>query len=101
MGKAAEKYADLLIITSDNPRSEDPDGIIDDIMAGLDGLKPLIRVTDRRAAIVTAIETADAGDMILLLGKGHETEQIIGTTRGPFDEKVIVNEILSVRKGGD
>jgi UDP-N-acetylmuramoyl-L-alanyl-D-glutamate--2,6-diaminopimelate ligase len=94
MGKIAHKYSDLLIVTSDNPRGEEPDAIIDDIIAGLDGEKPYIRITDRRTAIERAVSEAQSGDMVLLLGKGHETYQIIGGEYFPFDEKVIVNEIM-------
>jgi UDP-N-acetylmuramoyl-L-alanyl-D-glutamate--2,6-diaminopimelate ligase len=95
MGKAAEKYADLLIVTSDNPRSEEPEKIIDDIIAGLDGSKPRLRTADRREAIRRAVEESESGDMIILLGKGHETYQIIGDLKRPFDEKAVVKEIMS------
>lgn len=93
MGEIAERGADAVIVTSDNPRTEDPDGIIDDIEAGMNASKHE-RVTDRRAAIARAIQIADDGDIVLLAGKGHETYQIRGTTAYPFDEKEIVREIV-------
>jgi UDP-N-acetylmuramoyl-L-alanyl-D-glutamate--2,6-diaminopimelate ligase len=97
MGRIAQSLADELILTSDNPRTEDPERILDDIAAGLqfmDGV-PVHRVEDRRAAIERALALADpARDVVLLAGKGHETYQIRGTTRYPFDEKEIVRELL-------
>jgi UDP-N-acetylmuramoyl-L-alanyl-D-glutamate--2,6-diaminopimelate ligase len=92
MGGIAEREADLAIVTSDNPRTEDPDAIIDDIEAGMrrDSHQ---RVTDRRAAIERALEQAGDGDIVILAGKGHETYQIRGTTSFPFDEKQIVAEL--------
>jgi UDP-N-acetylmuramoyl-L-alanyl-D-glutamate--2,6-diaminopimelate ligase len=92
MGEIAEKEADCAIVTSDNPRTEDPDSIIDDIEAGMRE-STHERVTDRLAAIQRAIELAEDGDIILLAGKGHETYQIRGTTSYPFDEKEIVREM--------
>ena len=92
MGGIAEKGADYAIVTSDNPRTEDPDSIIDDIEAGMRGSN-YERVTDRLAAIQRAIELAEEGDIVLLAGKGHETYQIRGTTSYPFDEKEIVREL--------
>jgi UDP-N-acetylmuramoyl-L-alanyl-D-glutamate--2,6-diaminopimelate ligase len=92
MGGIAEKGADYAIVTSDNPRTEDPDSIIDDIESGMRGSN-YERVTDRLAAIQRAIEVAEEGDIVLLAGKGHETYQIRGTTSYPFDEKEIVKEL--------
>ena len=92
MGEIAESRADVVIVTSDNPRTEDPDGIIDDIEAGMK-VSGHERVVDRRAAIERAIQIATNGDIVLLAGKGHETYQIRGTTSYPFDEKEIVKEI--------
>ena len=99
MAKAAEKYADMLIITSDNPRNEDPDAIIDEIAAGLSGTKPYIRITDRRAAIKRAIVLAEKGDTIVLAGKGHEDYQILkNDVHIHFDEREIVAEIMKSYK---
>ena len=95
MAAAAEKYSDLLIITSDNPRNEDPNDIIDDILEGLSGAKPYLRISDRKAAIRRAITMAEKGDIIVLAGKGHEDYQILdGGVHIHFDEREIVAEIL-------
>ena len=93
MGAIAERQADYAIVTSDNPRTEDPDEILDDIERGMrrDNHE---RIEDRRSAIARALELARANDdVILLAGKGHETYQVRGTARLPFDEKVIVAEL--------
>ncbi|HYS68946.1 MAG TPA: UDP-N-acetylmuramoyl-L-alanyl-D-glutamate--2,6-diaminopimelate ligase, partial [Gemmatimonadaceae bacterium] len=92
MGAIAERGADCAIVTSDNPRTEDPDAIIDDIESGMRSSQHE-RVTDRLSAIRRAIDLAGDGDIVLLAGKGHETYQIRGTTSYPFDEKEIVQEI--------
>jgi UDP-N-acetylmuramoyl-L-alanyl-D-glutamate--2,6-diaminopimelate ligase len=92
MGEIAARDADCAIVTSDNPRTEDPDSIIDDIEAGMRGSEHE-RLTDRLAAIQRAIDLAEDGDIIILAGKGHETYQIRGTTSYPFDEKEIVRDL--------
>ena len=92
MGKIAEQGADCVIVTSDNPRTENPDAIIDEIEAGMRAGKHE-RLTDRLAAIRRAVELAEDGDIVLLAGKGHETYQIRGTTSYPFDEREIVKEL--------
>jgi UDP-N-acetylmuramoyl-L-alanyl-D-glutamate--2,6-diaminopimelate ligase len=92
MGAIAERGADAVIVTSDNPRTEDPDHIIDEIVSGMHASKHE-RITDRHAAIERAIGIAGEGDTVLLAGKGHETYQIRGTVSYPFDEKEIVREI--------
>ncbi len=96
MGSIATTDADLAVVTSDNPRTEDPDRIIDDIVAGVGG-RAHLRITDRREAIGRAIEMLEEGDCLLLAGKGHETYQVIGTDRLPFDERAIVADILGGR----
>lgn len=96
MGAVAAAHADLSIVTSDNPRTEDPAAIADAIEEGM-GAAPRERVLDRRAAIARAIEIAGADDVILLAGKGHETYQIWGEEYRPFDERQIVREILDER----
>jgi UDP-N-acetylmuramoyl-L-alanyl-D-glutamate--2,6-diaminopimelate ligase len=94
MGRIAAAEADVVYVTSDNPRTEDPERILDDIVAGMNGA-PCERIEDRRSAIAAALAAADpARDAVLLAGKGHETYQIRGTTRLPFDEAVIVRELL-------
>jgi UDP-N-acetylmuramoyl-L-alanyl-D-glutamate--2,6-diaminopimelate ligase len=92
MGAIAEAKADLAIVTSDNPRTEDPEAIIDDIEKGMTS-NTHERIEDRRAAIERALELATPRDVIVLAGKGHETYQVRGTTKFPFDEKQIVAEL--------
>ena len=94
MGAAAARGADFAIVTSDNPRTEDPDRILDDIVAGMGGAA-FERVTDRREAIARALAIASDDDVILLAGKGHETYQVRGTEKFPFDEREIVREITT------
>ena len=92
MGRIAEAKADLAIVTSDNPRTEDPEAILDEIEAGM-MRHDHERIEDRRAAIARALEIAAPRDVVVLAGKGHETYQVRGTTKLPFDEKVIVDEL--------
>jgi UDP-N-acetylmuramoyl-L-alanyl-D-glutamate--2,6-diaminopimelate ligase len=97
MGRIAASGADLAIVTSDNPRTEDPDAIIEEILAGMTGGN-VERITDRREAIAYALREAVPGDVILLAGKGHETYQIVGTETRPFDERIIVRDLLDSGK---
>jgi UDP-N-acetylmuramoyl-L-alanyl-D-glutamate--2,6-diaminopimelate ligase len=97
MGAIAERKADIVIITSDNPRTEDPERILDEIEAGM-MRREHRRIGDRREAIGAALELARDGDVVFLAGKGHETYQIRGTTSHPFDERQIVAE-LAARPG--
>jgi len=92
MGAIAEQGADFVMLTSDNPRTEDPEAIIDDIEAGMTGDSHR-RIEDRRRAIAESLEMAGPDDVVLLAGKGHETYQIRGTERVHFDEREIVNEL--------
>jgi UDP-N-acetylmuramoyl-L-alanyl-D-glutamate--2,6-diaminopimelate ligase len=94
MGRLAAELSDLPVVTSDNPRTEDPDSIIDDVERGM-GSAARLRITDRRAAIAAALSEARPGDTILLAGKGHETYQVIGSEKQPFDEREIVLSALS------
>jgi UDP-N-acetylmuramoyl-L-alanyl-D-glutamate--2,6-diaminopimelate ligase len=94
MGRVAAALADVCVVTSDNPRTEDPERILDDIVAGMPAAG-FLRVEDRRAAIARAIALATPGDLVLLAGKGHETYQIRGTTSFPFDEAAIVAELTA------
>ena len=82
MGRIAAQGADIAVVTSDNPRTEDAERIIDEIEEGIEGRSHL-RVTDRRRAIERAIELLGKGDCLLLAGKGHETYQVIGSERRP------------------
>jgi UDP-N-acetylmuramoyl-L-alanyl-D-glutamate--2,6-diaminopimelate ligase len=93
MGAVAARAADVPIVTSDNPRTEEPDAIIDEIVAGMPG-QP-VRITDRRRAIAHALSMAHPDDLILLAGKGHETYQIVGHETLPFDERIVVNQLLA------
>ncbi len=92
MGAAAARLADIAIATSDNPRTEDPERILDEVEAGM-GSRPHYRLADRRSAIAQALELARLGDTVLLAGKGHETYQVVGTEKQPFDEREIVREL--------
>jgi len=92
MGEIAVRLADIAIVTSDNPRTEDPEKILDDVEAGMTG-RQHYRVVDRRAAIGQALELAREGDTVLLAGKGHETYQVVGTTKEPFDEREVVRSL--------
>ena len=95
MGEIGGRLADLCIITSDNPRTEDPMAIIAAIEEGikLTG-KPYVVIEDRREAIRHALEMGQDGDVIVLAGKGHETYQEIMGVKRPFDEKIVVQELL-------
>ncbi|MDB4885294.1 MAG: UDP-N-acetylmuramoyl-L-alanyl-D-glutamate--2,6-diaminopimelate ligase [Gemmatimonadetes bacterium] len=95
MGRIAQTHADLAIVTSDNPRTEDPQRILDDVEAGMDG--PHERIEDRRTAIAHALDVSRPGDVIVLAGKGHETYQIRGTVKHPFDERIIVRHLIAER----
>lgn len=94
MGEIAERLADDVILTSDNPRTEDPERILDEIEAGMRGRRHQ-RIEDRRAAIAAALAAARDGDVVLLAGKGHETYQIRGATSLPFDEALIVRDLMA------
>jgi len=94
MGEIAERLADVAIVTSDNPRTEDPERILDDIEAGMHGQNHE-RISDRREAIQRALSLATTSDVVLLAGKGHETYQVRGTTKYPFDEKEIVKSLIA------
>jgi len=98
MGRIAAERADVVIVTSDNPRTEDPERILDDIVGGMPR-GPHERIEDRREAIARALSMAVEEDLIVLAGKGHETYQIKGTTKYPFDEREIVLELLAERRG--
>jgi UDP-N-acetylmuramoyl-L-alanyl-D-glutamate--2,6-diaminopimelate ligase len=93
MAEAVARFADVIVLTSDNPRTEDPERILDDLAAGLVG-SVYERQVDRRAAIRLALETAKGGDTVVLAGKGHETYQVLGNEKRPFDERVVVRECL-------
>ena len=91
MGRLAAELADRAILTSDNPRSEDPAAIIAEVLAGA----PELEVEpDRERAIATAIEAAAPGDVVLIAGKGHEQGQEIAGVKHPFDDREVARELL-------
>ena len=94
MGEIAAQLCDFAIVTSDNPRTEDPDAIIGDILAGCERFLNVAAIPDRREAIEYAASTLAKGDVLILLGKGHETWQIDRLGKHPFDEREIVREII-------
>ncbi len=108
MGRIAALRSDIVVVTSDNPRNEDPDAIIGDILPGLasegfmearapevwrDGY--FLKVTDRKAAIAAALSLAEEGDAVVIVGKGHEDVQIVGDRRLPFDDRRAVRDVLA------
>lgn len=100
MGKIAETYADKVVVTDDNPRTEDPAKIRDEIVAGMTK-PPYAVIPDRRVAIEQIVGEAEAGEMLLLCGKGHESWQIIGQQKLPFDEEKIVRKAVIKRNEQD
>ena len=97
MGKIAAQLADVAVVTSDNPRTEDPQRILDDVLAGIPtSVKPIVNV-DRADAIAQAIQNAQPGDGVLIAGKGHEDYQILGTEKIHFDDREQAREALAKR----
>jgi UDP-N-acetylmuramoyl-L-alanyl-D-glutamate--2,6-diaminopimelate ligase len=92
MGRIACELADVAVVTSDNPRSEQPRAIIDEILAGCTGEVEVEE--DRRAAITRALELAEAGDVVVIAGKGHEQGQEIAGEKLPFDDREVAREVL-------
>ncbi len=92
MAAIAEKLSDKVVVTSDNPRTEDPEAIISEIMAGFSNPRNAIKITNREEAIKTTVQMAPDSSTILLAGKGHETYQITGTVKRHFDEREIVKQ---------
>lgn len=102
MGEIAASYSDYVIITSDNPRTEDPLAIIHAIAEGVQRVKPLkpyLIIPERREAIEKAINLASTGDVVVIAGKGHETYQILGERVIPFDDRVVARDALLKRQG--
>jgi len=93
MGKIASEMSDFVVVTSDNPRSEDPESILDDIEKGISGTN-YERVLDRRQAIKTAVEKARKGDIVIIAGKGHENYQILKDKIIHFDDREVAKELL-------
>jgi UDP-N-acetylmuramyl-tripeptide synthetase len=97
MGETAGRLSDIVIVTSDNPRSENPDSIISEIEPGLKRSgRDYLKIPDRRKAIFRAIEEARSGDLVLIAGKGHETYQIIGSIRTHFDDREVAREAMGI-----
>ena len=96
MGRIAAELADLVVVTSDNPRSEDPLEIINAVIGGVppDYRDRVLTEPDRRQALATAFAAALAGDVVVIAGKGHETTQTIGGSVLPFDDRVVARELL-------
>jgi UDP-N-acetylmuramoyl-L-alanyl-D-glutamate--2,6-diaminopimelate ligase len=106
MGEIGARLADVLVVTSDNPRSEDPEAIIAEIMAGAikasrpAGAPPVAAEVDRRAAIERAVQIAQDGDVLVIAGKGHEQgQEIAGGVKVPFDDVTVAREALGARVG--
>ncbi len=96
MGEAAARLADLAVLTSDNPRNEDPLAIIADVRSGVRRPEALVVEPDRRAAIALALDAARPGDVVVIAGKGHESEQVLaGGRRVPFDDRRVARELLA------
>ncbi|MBN1319375.1 MAG: UDP-N-acetylmuramoyl-L-alanyl-D-glutamate--2,6-diaminopimelate ligase [Thermoleophilia bacterium] len=100
MGREAESAADLVVVTSDNPRSEDPPAIIAEIVGGLERPEVVVVQPDRRLAIAEAFDQAGAGDVVMILGKGHESGQEFATETIPFDDRQVARELLLARREG-
>ena len=102
MARAVEETADFAVVTSDNPRTENPDAIISDIVGGFSGLDCFGYkvLSDRRAAIDLALELGQAGDTILVAGKGHEDYQEINGVKEPFDDRIVLQEALGEKTIG-
>lgn len=97
MAKEVGERADLTVLTSDNPRTEDPMQILNDAAAGLPAGANYLKIVDRKSAVIEAVRQAEPGDIVLLAGKGHEDYQIIGTTKYPMDDRQLAREALEAR----
>jgi UDP-N-acetylmuramoyl-L-alanyl-D-glutamate--2,6-diaminopimelate ligase len=111
MGAVVARLSDVVIVTSDNPRSEEPERIVEDIMRGIQPAaerdrpanrgRSHLKIVDRRQAIERAIKIAEPGDMVLIAGKGHERTQVIGERVLPFDDAAVAREALARRRAVD
>jgi UDP-N-acetylmuramoyl-L-alanyl-D-glutamate--2,6-diaminopimelate ligase len=106
MGRVAVRFSDVVVLTSDNPRTEDPAAILTEVETGVkEGLKDrpgveYVMESDRRLAIEHAIRAARSGDMVLIAGKGHEDYQILGTTKHHFDDREVAREAVRALRSG-
>jgi UDP-N-acetylmuramoyl-L-alanyl-D-glutamate--2,6-diaminopimelate ligase len=99
MGATASQWSDLVVLTSDNPRSEDPLAIIDQVRGGITGSATLVIEPDRSQAIGKAVDLAVPGDVVIIAGKGHETTQVVGDRSIPFDDRHVAIDALAARFG--
>ncbi|HLW45377.1 MAG TPA: cyanophycin synthetase, partial [Acidimicrobiales bacterium] len=95
MGALAARAADVVVVTSDNPRHEEPGAIIDEILSGIEASERLVVEPDRRLAIEAAVATARPGDVVVVAGKGHETVQQVGEERFPFDDRAVAADAVA------
>ena len=98
MGAMVEHFAKICIVTSDNPRSENPNDIIDDILKGMENKERAIVEPDRKKAIKKALDLAKNGEMVVILGKGDEAYQEINGVKHPFSDELVVKEILKIKE---
>jgi UDP-N-acetylmuramoyl-L-alanyl-D-glutamate--2,6-diaminopimelate ligase len=98
MGEIAARLADVVVVTSDNPRTEDPQAILQDVVAGIPAGTEFSVEQDRASAIAAAIAAAAPGDLVLIAGKGHEDYQILGTTKVHFDDREEAEKALRARR---
>jgi UDP-N-acetylmuramoyl-L-alanyl-D-glutamate--2,6-diaminopimelate ligase len=98
MGAVAARLSDVMVITSDNPRSEDPDAIIDEVALGARNAQACLRIADRRTAIDRAVAEANPGDVVVIAGKGHEKYQTIRDRTLPFDDVAVAQAALAARR---
>ncbi len=99
MGRTASTHSDLVFLTNDNPRREDPRQIFNDILAGMEGCSNYTVEPDRAAAIAKALDAARAGDIVIIAGKGHEDYQIIGTEkRGFSDRETVLSRLKEIKR---
>jgi UDP-N-acetylmuramoyl-L-alanyl-D-glutamate--2,6-diaminopimelate ligase len=104
MGRAAAEHGDVIVVTSDNPRHEEPMAIIDAIVSGAREVESVAVVQvepDRRKAIMLAVAAAQPGDVVIIAGKGPETGQIIGDVVVPFDDREVAREAIEATRRGD
>jgi len=95
MGRIASERSDVTIVTSDNPRSEDPEAVIDEVVKGARAGARVSRQADRKKAILKAVQEARSGDVVLIAGKGHEADQIVGSEKIRFSDREVVDELIA------
>lgn len=97
MSAVASRFSDVIILTSDDPKEEDPKEILDDLEKGIDKFKPYLAIDDRKEAISVALTLANRQDMVIIAGRGHEDYQLIAERKVPFNDKEVVKEILDTK----